>query len=200
MIKSPYQGKLFSQWKKITEKLVEDHPFAPKKITKVILDAWDSILSTSIGGQFVIGKHIFPKPQIMGFFLHELIPLQLEKTAPKKWKRDCSSGEKDIVYIPNSMYSVEIKTSSDKTKVFGNRSFAEGASSGKKAKSGYYLCVNFESFYDEKKVLRTPRIWLIRFGWIDSSDWIGQKASTGQQARLPNEVYEGKLITIFKKD
>jgi len=42
-----------------------------------------------------------------------------------------------------------------------------------------------------------PRIQLIRFGWLDYKDWIGQESESGQQARLKPEAKEHKLITLF---
>jgi hypothetical protein len=144
---------------------------------------------------FHIGKEIFPKPQIMGFFLHELIPLELAARYPKKWRGERSAGDKDIVYIPNDRLSIEVKTSSNPSHIFGNRSYAQGTTKNKKAKSGYYLAVNFQKFSTN---LKRPNILLVRFGWLDSTDWIGQKAATGQQSRLPTEVESFKLLKIYK--
>ena len=67
---------------------------------------------------------------------------------------------------------------------------------GKKSKSGYYLAINFEKFEETEEL---PQIRLIRFGWLDHTDWIGQSAASGQQARLPKEVENGKLVVIYKK-
>ena len=137
---------------------------------------------------------MFPKPQIMGFFLHELIPLELAARFPKEWRGDKSSDEKDIVYIADRKYSVEIKTSSNPNRIFGNRSYAQKTTKGKKAKSGYYLAVNFEKFTD---TTFSPAIKKIRFGWIDASDWMGQRAASGQQSRLSADVETKKLNTLY---
>lgn len=139
----------------------------------------------------------FPKPQILGFFLHELIPLKLKERYPKTWRGDETAPEKDVVYIPENFYSFEVKTSSHKSKIFGNRSYAqEGAeeSKKKKDKSGFYLAVNFEAVKPEMK--EKPRILLIRFGWLDKKDWLGQTSATGQQARLPPAAEKGKLLKL----
>jgi ScaI-like restriction endonuclease len=56
----------------------------------------------------------------------------------------------------------------------------------KTEKSGYYITVNFHG----------KTLTLLRFGWIDASDWRPQASSTGQAASLPNEVYQYKLIEI----
>ncbi|MCU0544097.1 MAG: ScaI family restriction endonuclease [Oscillatoriaceae cyanobacterium Prado104] len=37
---------------------------------------------------------------------------------------------------------------------------------------------------------------LVRFGWIDREDWQGQKAATGQQAKLSPDVERYKLLEL----
>ena len=140
----------------------------------------------------------------MGFLLHELIPLELESRLPGKWKIDQDKKDKDCVCIINDYYSFEIKTSSNASKIFGNRSYAQKTSNSRKAKDGFYLTVNFEKFEKQEnqpKILKDiikPCIKIIRFGWLDSSDWRGQRAATGQQSNLSKDVYEGKLKIIYK--
>ena len=115
------------------------------------------------------------------------------KKDSKEWKKESNPSEKDLVYIPIPAYSIEIKTSSNKNKIFGNRSYGQPSSNSKKSKEGYYLAINFEKFSESKN----PKIRLIRFGWLDHSDWIAQKASTGQQARLTKDADKFKLIKIY---
>jgi hypothetical protein len=131
----------------------------------------------------------------MGFLLHELIPLEFAARYPEKWRGEKACGEKDLVYIPNPRYSIEIKTSSDPRHIYGNRSYAQKPSASKKGKTGYYLAINFEKF---TKTLKRPRILLIRFGWLDHSDWMGQKAESGQQARLNAFIEQSKLIMLYQ--
>lgn len=135
----------------------------------------------------------------MGFFLHELIPLDLATRYPNLWRREQKSGEKDIVCLTDSHYSIEIKTSSNPESIFGNRSYAQTTQNTKKDKSGYYLAINFEKFTRNKGQYQTdsyPKILLIRFGWLDHSDWMGQKAPSGQQARLDPNAIRYKMISI----
>ena len=193
---SPYAGLPPEKWLEVTRQLVNEHPLKTAEIVDVVLTAWNSIFASRVGTRaFHIGKEIFPKPQIMGFFLHELIPLELAARYPKKWRGERSAGDKDIVYIPNDRLSIEVKTSSNPSHIFGNRSYAQGTTKNKKAKSGYYLAVNFQKFSTS---LKRPNILLVRFGWLDSTDWIGQKAATGQQSRLLTEVESFKLLEIYK--
>ncbi len=131
----------------------------------------------------------------MAFFLHELIPLEFSVRYPALWRGEQAKGDKDIVYIPDDSSSVEIKTSSHASQIFGNRSYAQAATAPQKSKSGYYLAVNFEKFSSQGG---QPRIHRLRFGWLDHSDWIGQKAATGQQARLSPTVEQAKLLTLFE--
>jgi len=192
---SPYKDSPIDRWLDITKKLVRQHPLKIDEIVEIVLSSWQSIFDSRLGTKgFHIGKDIFPKPQIMGFFLHELIPLELSSRYPEVWRGDISASDKDIVYIPNDLYSIEVKTSSNRDHIYGNRSYAQASSRGKKAKSGYYLAVNFDKVVRENS---KPEIIKIRFGWLDSDDWIGQRAESGQQSRLPSSVENGKLLTLY---
>ncbi len=193
---SPYKGLPPSRWMRKTQQLVAAHPLDAKEIVDVVLLSWQAIFESRIGPHgFQIGKHLFPKPQIVGFLLHELIPLEFATRYPGRWRGDESSSEKDLVHIPDLSLSVEIKTSSHKTQIFGNRSFTQPALRSKKSKAGYYLAVNFEALC---KAAKTPCVRRIRFGWLDHSDWIGQKAATGQQARLRPESENRKLLVLYE--
>jgi hypothetical protein len=120
-------------WPKISRELIDKHPLKPKEIVDVVLKAWDDIFDSSFGPKpFKIGVDIFPKPQIMAFLLHELIPLEFAERYKGKWRIDKSGDEKDLVYIPDDQFSVEIKTSSSDSKIFGNRSYAQKSETVKK--------------------------------------------------------------------
>ena len=193
---SPYANIEPEDWAEITNRLVEEHPLATSVLVEVTLEAWNAIFDSKIGSQdFAIGTHIFPKPQIMAFLLHELIPLELNTKFPRIWRGDNSAEEKDLVCLTNDLYSIEVKTSSSATGIFGNRSYAQSGTSQKKSKSGYFLAINFEKF---RASGTRPQIRLIRFGWLDQDDWIGQTAPTGQQARLRNEAIQYKLIRLHE--
>jgi len=191
---SPYAGKNPLEWRGITKSLLDDFPLTREIMVQVTLDAWEELFHSEIGREkFRIGKDIFPRPQIIGFLLHELIPLKLHSRFPE-WKKDKEVSEKDIIYTPDINYSLEIKTSSHPNKIFGNRSYAQPSHNPKKDKSGYYLAINFEKFSENPN----PRIRLIRFGWLDHTDWIGQRAATGQQAHLKPESESYKLLALYR--
>ncbi|MGK7905294.1 MAG: ScaI family restriction endonuclease [Hormoscilla sp.] len=196
---SPYEGIPVEKWSAKTRELIEQHPLNPEEIYKLIIRIWDEIFESNITSAcYRIGVDLFPRPQIMGLFLHELIPLEFARRYPGIWRGQENEEEKDIVYIPNQKFSLELKTSSSKRSTYGNRSYAQKSTTsgkGKKDKSGYYLVVNFEKFDKQKKSQR-PAITLVRFGWIDWSDWQGQVAATGQQARLSLDVERYKLLEL----
>lgn len=194
-MKSPYQGKDKKCWLNITRKLINKHPLNTDDIISIVVKSWDSIFSSKIGS-FYIGKQIFPSPQIISFFLHELIAHYIELEYPKIFKIGQEKYEKDIQHIINSDYSIEIKASSHKSQVFGNRSYAQPKTIREdKNKDGYYITINFEKISLKNP---EPKINIIRFGYLEHSDWVPQKSATGQQARLTKDAYEYKLLNIYK--
>ncbi|GAB4290651.1 MAG: hypothetical protein Fur0025_25580 [Oscillatoriaceae cyanobacterium] len=201
---SPYEGLAPQDWEAKTRELIAKHPLDSTELYEVVLQQWDGIFESLITSKgYRIGIDFFPGPQIMGFLLHELIALELTNRHPGIWRREEKAKDKDLVYIPDDQFSIEIKTSSQQGKIFGNRSFTQKSKTGKtkKSKSGYYLGVNFEKFKSssptETETKREkPQITSVRFGWIDAEDWQGQKAATGQQARLSNDVARYKLLPL----
>jgi len=133
----------------------------------------------------LIGKWLF-----LSISVHSIGIRNLQKKFPGLWRGAREKGDKDIVYLPDESLSIEMKTSGQLgTKIFGNRSYGQQSSDPLRAlkkKSGYYLTINFFG----------TTLNLIRFGWIDHSDWKPQKSPTGQMAGLSDEVYKYKLITI----
>jgi hypothetical protein len=191
----PYANIDENEWQSKTIELINDHPLDSKEIVEVVLSCWETIFESRLGGKFRIGYEIQPKPQIMGFLLHELIPLELQSRYPSEWRPEKEKFDKDLVYIPNPSNSIELKTSSHPTQIFGNRSYAQEQIGNVKSKNGYYLTVNFEKFNSRG----LPRVTQVRFGWLDHSDWIGQASSTGQQARIRPESDRAKLLKIYSK-
>lgn len=195
---SPYEGHLESQWENITIQLVNDYPLEFDDIIDAVLDAWDGILKTKIAGELQIGVDICPGPQIMGNYLHEMIPIMLERKFPGIWSRDIRKDDKDLVYLPDDYYSTEIKTSSNVNNIYGNASYGQedSADSSSKTKDGYYIGVNFEKF-DAAPEGELPRIRKIRIGWLDHTDWHSQNSSSGQAATISPFVRDNKLLLIY---
>lgn len=196
MNSSPYKNADKSAWLSITLQLIESHPLKDE-IVDTVLQSWNEIFNSKIGS-FYIGKDIFPSPQIMSFLLHELVAHNLSLQYPSTYKVGTAKNEKDIHNIEDPSLGIEIKASSNKNKIFANRSYAQPSSNSEtKDKNGFYLAINFEKFTQENK---HPEITLIRFGYLEHQDWIAQKAATGQQAYLTPEAYDTKLITLFSID
>lgn len=195
-MKSPYNGKPQEEWQDITVNLVCNHPLLPE-LADVVLESWNAIFKSKIG-DFYIGKDIFPEPQIMGFFLHDLIALYLSERHQGEYRLGSPHVEKDVHCIDDPDFSFEIKTSSNPTQIFGNRSYAQPANGNEaKSKDGFMLAVNFEKFTPENT---RPQIKLIRFGYLEHSDWIAQAAATGQQARLSPETYRIKFVKLYPQE
>jgi len=74
---SPYDGLKSTDWPSKTEELLRSYPIARDEIAEIVLGEWESIFESRIGNHGLrIGKDLFPQPQIMGYFLHELIPYE----------------------------------------------------------------------------------------------------------------------------
>ncbi|NQN54477.1 ScaI family restriction endonuclease [Streptococcus suis] len=196
----PYENVEESEWKSVTERLIEEFPIEMETLRKIVLDSWNELFTISNATRdFAIGKTIFPKPQILGFFLEEIVTQKIHKLDPKTWVPDPTGYSKDLENVREPKYSIEIKTSSSPKNIYGNRSYGQKGDSSKKSKDGYYLAINFEKF-DSKNLLKRPEITLIRFGYLNYTDWISQSASTGQQARIPAHIESVKLLPIYVRE
>lgn len=194
-MKSPYEGRLVAYWDSITQRLLDMHPLNEEEIVDVVLEAWESIMQTKIGGKLQIGVDVFPSPQIMGNYLHMLIASNLSERHPKEWRGEIDKNDKDVVYMPDDTYSIEIKTSSQNS-IYGNRSYGqENNDSYGKQKFGFYLAVNFEKFTPTNL---HPKIKRIKFGWLDHSDWKAQTAPTGQNSTLDKDAWNHKLKLLYE--
>lgn len=193
-MESPYKDLPQDQWLDKTKELINKHPLK-NEIKDVVLKSWDDIFNSKIGS-FNIGKEIFPSPQILSFFLHELVAHYLSLKYPKRYKVGELKNEKDVHDMEDPSMGIEIKGSSNATQIFANRSYAQpSADSETKDKNGYYVTINFEKISKDNP---NPKITIIRFGYLEHKDWIAQRAATGQQARLSPEAYHYKLIEIYR--
>jgi len=165
------------------------------KISRLVMDSWDNIFTiTDKHDNFIIGKTVYPKPQIMGFILEVLIAKKFENSNFNEWQFDPTGYSKDITNKKDESLSIEIKTSSSQNRIYGNRSYANPGATSKKSKNSFYLAVNFEKFSQEN---HNPSITKIRFGYLTHKDWRGQKAASGQQAALPIVTERSKLVDLW---
>lgn len=153
--------------------------------------SWSRLWSTWVGDAnigFPLAE-IDPPATVIGYMFEKLFAKELAVRLPGHWRGGVGS-EKDLHCLSNEMMSVEMKASGQLGyKIYGNRSYGqvlENADAAKKDKSGYYITVNFYG----------QTLTLLRFGWIDASDWQAQRAATGQMAGLSDEVYNHKLLPI----
>lgn len=196
----PYDGIPEEEWENVTRKLIKEFPLSMDLIVDLVLESWEEIFTlTNKKEDFIIGKTVFPKPQMMGFFLEEIFTQKIHKLKPEVWIADRTGYSKDLENTVEPRYSVEIKTSSSPKNIYGNRSYGQKGDSAKKSKDGYYLAINFEKF-DKKDLFKSPQIKMIRFGYLNYYDWNSQKSSTGQQARIFSNVEKVKLLPIYVKE
>ncbi|MDR0522497.1 MAG: ScaI family restriction endonuclease [Planctomycetaceae bacterium] len=187
---SSYDNTSVNEWRRITEQLVAQHPLTPC-IIDFCLKSWESILNGKINTYLNLKiREMSISPQATGALLHDVIPEYIAKNI--SGFRKGVGAEKDIVCISNDRFSIELKTSSQKS-IYGNRSYTK--SEFGKSKNGYYLAINFEKISS-----LNPRILRIQFGWLDHTDWKGQKSETGQQASLKKEAKANKLITLYESE
>lgn len=193
---SPYHGIAESDWLAVTHALIEEHPLNLNEIVAVVLLCWEDIFESAIGRRELrIGTDIFPRPQIMSTLLHELIPAEFQHRYPHLWRRDATGDDKDLVYVPDSRFSSEIKCSSSANNIYGNRSYAQQHSENKKSRAGYFLGVNFQKFSDDLR--ERPTIRRVSFGWLDWTDWVPQASPTGQQAYLTRAAKRYKMLELW---
>ncbi|WP_107668267.1 ScaI family restriction endonuclease [Cyanothece sp. BG0011] len=193
MLTSPYSDRPEKEWLHITQQLVDKFPLSKDDLINLVESAWEELFSSSFGNsQLKIGQDIFLPAQATGMILEKLIAVILTNTY-SEWRGGKAKQEKDIICINNDRYSFEIKTSSSKNGLYGNRSTGHRSSDRTKYRTGYYLVINYKLPKEEDL---SRQLWKIRFGWIDDEDWLGQNKPTGQQASIGAKLARLKLITL----
>lgn len=193
---SPYSGLAVENWAEKTKELIKQHPLKPDVIKEVALASWKILWQTKIGeGATVMNlEEINPPAIVVGYIFEKLFAKELQRKYPTEWRGTQSKDEKNIFYIQNSEFSIELKTSGQLgTEIFGNRSSGQKVENevlAKKEKSGYYITVNFHK----------TTLTLLRIGWLENSsehtDWKPQISQTGQASPLTKDAYKYKLFTI----
>jgi hypothetical protein len=193
MLISPYVKHPRAEWPEITKKLVALFPLPMDVLVETVETAWSDLYNASFGDTGLrIGSDIFLPAQATGVILERLIGVHLNKRFPN-WRSGNTKVEKDIVCTNELKFSFEIKTSSSRAGLYGNRSTGHRAEGRTKFRTGYYLVINYKLPQESDT---TRSIMNVRFGWIDDDDWVGQAQPTGQQASIGVELARLKLITI----
>ncbi|MCM2438351.1 ScaI family restriction endonuclease [Agrobacterium vitis] len=193
MLVSPYAERPREEWPDITRRLVEVFPLHTDELLKFVDNAWHNLFNSSFGESGLqIGMDILLPAQATGVLLERLIAVEMQKNL-EGWRGGRVKNEKDIVYENDLNFSFEIKTSSSRSGLYGNRSTGHRAEGRTKFRSGYYLVINYKLPTEDDK---SKSILNVRFGWIDDDDWVGQTKPTGQQASIGVSLAKLKLITI----
>lgn len=189
-MESPFEEIPKEQWKDKRDELIEEHPLSISDVRNLVLNSFEKLKKTTIGDPndgIRLFDDVEPSAQVQGDFLEVLMAKTLSEG--NQWRHG-TEAEKDFIFEPEVRYSTELKSSGQegKTEVYGNRSYAQRVdeNDAKKSKTGYYITVNFY----------LNKVYLIRFGWLDFSDWTGQESESGQSAHLSNEAYQHKLKII----
>jgi len=185
------------EWPSIRDTLIREYPLDMCEIREIVLRSYDKLLQTRIGDpadDIKIFEDVDIGAQATGAFLETIIANEFQKRN-SVWRQG-SEAEKDLIHTNNPKFSTEIKLSGQvNDKIFGNRSYAQDTSgSNKKGKSGYYIALNIH--ISKGELLPSHNLFLMRFGWIDFEDWSGQKAESGQAAKLNSDVYKNKMTVI----
>lgn len=198
---SLYEGLSSEESLGLTKKLVNEHPVDMDTLAAAVLMTWKDLMETKIMGQCII-YDIGASAQTLGSLLHSILPSRVDKISHLSWRKEHFKADKDVVCEDDESFSFEVKTSSDKSKIFGNRSFAQeaGQNDDKTSRDGYYLAINFEKTKEAIRLGRKPQILKISFGYLEHSDWIAQKSSKGQAAHLSPTTYQTKFITLYEQN
>jgi len=183
---APYKDKSIAEWGEITKTLVSMYPLNTDEILNISITAWERLWNTKVGETIAL-KEVELPATVVGYFFQKLFAQELSTRYPDVWRGESLKADKDLENIKNSFFSTEMKSSGQLGyKVFGNRSYCQKSDTPSKAKSGYYITINFYG----------QTMTLVSIGWIDKEDWNCQEAESGQAATLSSDIYAHKLIKI----
>ena len=123
---SPYVDLPVGQWRAKTQELVANHPLSLEDIRAACLRSWDFVWETTIGtGETAISLREIEVPStVTGYFFERILARELEVRHPGRWRGGQEKAEKDLVYVSDPHFSIEVKTSGQlNTRVYGNRSY-----------------------------------------------------------------------------
>ncbi len=174
-----------------TQHKVDQFPIAMDVLKGLVLEAGHILLQENLFGKTL--KEVIDAAPNKGSFIGQLFPFALNKLLveryPTIFRPEEHLYEKDVVCIIDRSYDFEIKVSTSSENIVGNKSYASDG--GYKDKSSFYLAVNFNR--------DTYAVDLIRFGWLDITDWSINDSANGQGSRVKTLPLRSKMITIYKK-
>lgn len=166
-------------------------------LLRAVHASWDTLWTTRIGATPLRVMHV--DAQTVGKLFQEVLTAELHAADPRAWRdprAPRSPKDKDCVCLTDPGRSFELKMCGQPggRRVHGNRCSAAGYASqapGAKDRDTWLLTVNY-SFVDDDD----PRLNLVRFGWVRGADWVGQRAASGNAARLRPEAYATQLRVV----
>lgn len=159
-------------------------PLHEKLVKLLVQDTLSDIRQTRFGAQQI---ELQVTGQAIGTLFEPIFLHRLQQIQPNTWRSGSQKHEKDIVHLGTPSLSFEIKTSSSKNKIVGNRSSTKISDAKVKNRDGFILAVNYD--------ICSLKPTLIRTGELSDEDWQGQVSQTGQCAVVKNL---NKMNTIFK--
>ena len=160
-------------------------------LISAIQKSWTTLWTTRIGPLPL--RVVQLDAQVVGKIFQELMIYELH-SRDSRWRAPDAPRhprDKDFVFTPDASQSFELKMcgQSGSRAVFGNRCSAPPHVSlhpEAKSRDGWLLTINYTG----------ERLNLVRFGHVLGTDWIGQRAASGNSSRLHADVYASKLAVV----
>jgi hypothetical protein len=195
MTSSPYAWQDKERWPEITDRLLASYPMRMEDLVIRCRDAFNGVFATVVGPLRTplaeVNLSGGARGGIIGGLFEHLFTQEviLNETG---WRVGTQNKEPDLFYIADPVYSLELKTSSMNNTIWGASSKVhKTAGAVRKDGSGFYLVVNYDH-------TPKPLITLIRFGWLDDTDWQGSKSAASASSRVIQAHAKLKLRVLFK--
>ena len=173
--------------------ILMNFPLEPSEIRELVEESLLDVLESPYGSmELWNGTDIFLTGQAIGNLFQVFFTKRLVRLYPYTWREGCQRDEMDVVCIPKPEYSFEIKTSSSKSGIYGNRSYTKHGHMMHKVRGGWLLAVNYKR---PTPASPTWKIHKIRFGHVDCSEWRGQRTDTGQASSV-SPIAKRRLFRI----
>ena len=173
--------------------ILMNFPLEPSEIRELVEESLLDVFESPYGSmELWNGTDIFLTGQAIGNLFQVFFTKRLVRLYPYTWREGCQRDEMDVVCIPKPEYSFEIKTSSSKSGIYGNRSYTKHGDMMHKVRGGWLLAVNYK-----RPTPASPhwKIHKIRFGYVDCSEWRGQRTDTGQASSV-SPIAKRRLFRI----
>ena len=171
-------------------------PIDDKLLIRIVRESLNDVHETFYGEYGMKnGVDFFLTGQAIGNLFEAFLCKRLCMCQPGTWRGGTGKFEKDIEHRFRKEWSFEIKTSSSKNAIVGNRSSASPGKRAKKKRDGYLLAINYK-----RATPNSPDMYIthVRLGKLRDSDWKAQRAKTGQAARVSKHIIRKKMRSLYK--